>query len=63
MSDKMKHFSEIKTTRGFRSLLKDLAVSASTGKTEHDFLGRIKVNITVSQDCLHKLPKVQNRSI
>ncbi|CAG7828570.1 unnamed protein product [Allacma fusca] len=45
LSDKMKRFNEVKSTRGLRILMKEIALTASTGKQTHEFLGCLKIPI------------------
>lgn len=43
LKDKMKRFGEVKSTRGLRILMKEIALTASTGKQSHEFLGCLKI--------------------
>jgi len=43
----MKRFGEVKSTKGLRVLMKEIALTASTGKQQHDFLGCIKIPLKV----------------
>ncbi|XP_035714351.1 protein unc-13 homolog 4B isoform X3 [Folsomia candida] len=43
LADKMKRFGEVKSTRGLRILMKEIALTASTGKQSHEFLGCLKI--------------------
>ena len=47
LSDKMKRFGEVKSTKGLRVLMKEIALTASTGKQQHDFLGCLKIPLKV----------------
>lgn len=51
LKDKMKRFGEVKSTRGLRILMKEIALTASTGKQSHEFLGCLKMPLKV-KTCL-----------
>jgi hypothetical protein len=43
----MKRFGEVKSTKGLRVLMKEIALTASTAKEQHDFMGRLKIPLKV----------------
>lgn len=48
VTEKMRRFGEVKSTKGLRVLMKEIALTASAGKEQHDFLGWIKIPLKVT---------------
>lgn len=48
VGEKMSKILDIKGVRGFRKLMKEIAVTASTGKHDNELIGRCSIPIRVS---------------
>lgn len=46
--EKVSKFLDIKGVRGFRKMMKELAVTASTGKHDNELIGRCSIPLRVS---------------
>lgn len=51
IGEKMTKFLDIKGVRGFRKLMKEIAVTASTGKHDNELIGRCSIPLRVSKLC------------
>lgn len=55
VSEKMTKFFDVKGVKGFKKLMKEIAVTASTGKHDNELIGRcnipLKVYYTKFQSC------------
>lgn len=47
LGEKMTKFLDIKGVRGFRKLMKEIAVTASTGKHDNELIGRCSIPLRV----------------
>lgn len=47
VSEKMTKFFDVKGVKGFRKLMKEIAVTASTGKHDNELIGRCKIPLNV----------------
>lgn len=59
VGEKMSKILDIKGVRGFRKLMKEIAVTASTGKHDNELIGRCSIPIRVSsrlQYCISLIP-------
>lgn len=48
IGEKMTKILDIKGVRGFRKLMKEIAVTASTGKHDNELIGRCSIPLRVS---------------
>lgn len=44
----MTKFSEVKGVKGLKKLMKEIAVTASTGKHDNEFIGEVMIPLNVS---------------
>lgn len=50
VGEKMSKILDIKGVRGFRKLMKEIALTASTGKHDNELIGRCSITLRVSLD-------------
>lgn len=50
IGEKMSKFLDVKGVRGFRKLMKEIAITASTGKHDNEFIGKCSISLRVSED-------------
>lgn len=50
IGEKMSKFLDFKGVRGFRKLMKEIAVTASTGKHDNELIGRCSIPLRVSRN-------------
>lgn len=48
IKEKMTKFSEVKGVKGLKKLMKEIAVTASTGKHDNEFIGEVMIPLNVS---------------
>lgn len=49
IGEKMSKFLDVKGVRGFRKLMKEIAITASTGKHDNEFIGKCSISLRVSE--------------
>lgn len=52
IGEKMSKILDIKGVRGFRKLMKEIAVTASTGKHDNELIGRCSIPLKVSSEII-----------
>lgn len=48
VSEKMTKFFDVKGVKGFKKLMKEIAVTASTGKHDNELIGRCNIPLRVN---------------
>lgn len=51
IGEKMSKILDIKGVRGFRKLMKEIALTASTGKHDNELIGRCSISLRVKFEC------------
>lgn len=49
VGEKMTKFFDVKGVKGFKKLMKEIAVTASTGKHDNELIGRCNIPLRVSE--------------
>lgn len=61
--EKMSKLGDVKGVKGFSKLVKEIAVTASTGKHDNELVGTTNIPLRVSKRCKHlahcRLPEMQ----